>query len=56
VSGYRGQLLDDGQRVTVSHGDVVDVLRHVTQGRETAVIGELIRSDPGKLGTVVGVV
>jgi hypothetical protein len=34
----------------------VEVPRHVAQGREAAVTGEVIRSDRGKLGTVAGVV
>jgi hypothetical protein len=43
VSYYRGKLLGDEQRVNESHGDAVDVLRHMAQGREAAVTGELIR-------------
>jgi hypothetical protein len=53
---YRGSLTGDGQRVTTSYDDAMDVLRHVAQGREAAVNGELIWSDPSELGTVAGVV
>jgi hypothetical protein len=38
---YHGSFTGDGQRVTASYDDAMDVLRHVAQGREAAVIGEL---------------
>jgi hypothetical protein len=43
VSYYRGKIPNNEQRVNASHGDAVDVPRHVAQGREAAVTGELIR-------------
>jgi hypothetical protein len=39
----RGKLTGDERGITVSHGDAMDVPRHVVQGREAAVTGELIR-------------
>ena len=53
---YRGSLTGDGQRVTTSYDDAMDVLRHVAQGREAAVNGELIWSDPSELGTVAEII
>jgi hypothetical protein len=43
VSCYRGKLPGDEWRIAASHGEVMDVPRHVAQGREAAVTGELIR-------------
>jgi hypothetical protein len=43
MSYYRGKLPGDERRVIASHGDAVDVPRHVAQGREAAISGELIR-------------
>jgi hypothetical protein len=56
VSYYRGNHSGDQQRVMTGNGNAVEVPRHVAQGREAAVTGEVIRSDRGKLGTVAGVV
>jgi hypothetical protein len=42
---YRGKLPGDERTANTSHGDAVDVPRHVAQGREAAVSGELIRSN-----------
>ena len=49
VSGYRGHLPDDGQKVTAGHGNAMEVPGHVAQGRKTAVTCELIQSDRGNL-------
>jgi hypothetical protein len=38
------------------HSDVVEVLRHVAQGRKAAVTGEVIRFYRGACGTVAGFV
>jgi hypothetical protein len=42
VSGYRGHLPSDGQRITAGHGDAVEVPGHVALSREAAVADELI--------------
>jgi hypothetical protein len=56
LSGFhRGKLLGDERTANASHGDAVDVPRHVAQGREAAVSDELIRIRCGLLGTVAGV-
>jgi hypothetical protein len=56
LSGFhRGKLPSDERMANASHGDAVDVPRHVAQGREAAVSGELIRIRRGLLGTVAGV-
>jgi hypothetical protein len=56
LSGFhRGKLPGDEQTANASHGDAVDVPRHVAQGREVAVSSELIRIRRGMLGTVAGV-
>jgi hypothetical protein len=39
----------------MGHNNAVEVPRHVAQGHEEAVTGEVIRSDRGRLGTVAGV-
>jgi hypothetical protein len=52
VSYYCGSHSGDQQRVTMGHGDAVEVLRHVAQGRKVAVTSEVIRSDRGECGTV----
>jgi hypothetical protein len=49
VSGYRGHLPGDGQKVTAGHGDAMEVPGHVAQGQKAAVTGELIQSDRGNL-------
>jgi hypothetical protein len=49
VSGYRGHLPDDGQKVTAGHGNAMEVPGHVAQGRKTAVTCELIQSDRGNM-------
>jgi hypothetical protein len=54
VSYYRGSHSGDQQRVTMGHGDAVEVPRHVAQGRMSAVTGEVIRSGRGECGTVAG--
>jgi hypothetical protein len=41
----RGKLPGDEQTANTSHGDAMDVPRHVAQGREAAVSGKLIRSN-----------
>jgi hypothetical protein len=46
VSGYRGHLSGDGQRITAGHGDTVEVPGHVAPSREAAVTGELIPNPP----------
>jgi hypothetical protein len=56
VSYYRGSHSSDQRRVTTGHGDAVEVPRHVAQGRKAAITGEVIRSDCGECGTVVGFV
>jgi hypothetical protein len=56
VSGYRGHLPDDGQRITAGHGDVVEVPGHLAPSREAAVAGELIQIRRGECGTVAGIV
>jgi hypothetical protein len=56
VSYYRGNHSGNQWRVMTGHSNVVEVPRHVAQGREAAVTGEVIRSDRGKLGTVAEVV
>jgi hypothetical protein len=38
------------------HGDAVEVLRHVAQGRKAAITGEVIRFYRGVCGTVAGFV
>jgi hypothetical protein len=45
VAYYRGKLLGDERTANTSHSDAVDVPRHVVQGREAAVPGDLIRSN-----------
>jgi hypothetical protein len=40
---YHGKLPGDEGTANASHGDAVNVPRHVAQGREAAVSGELIR-------------
>jgi hypothetical protein len=50
VSYYRGKLPGDERTANASHGDAVDVPRHVEQGHEAAVSGELIRIHRGWLG------
>jgi hypothetical protein len=42
VYGHRGYHSGDGQRVTVVHGDPVEVPGHVAPSRATAVTSELI--------------
>ena len=49
VSGYRGHLPGDGQKVTAGHGDAMEVPGHVAQDRKAAVTSELIQSDRGNL-------
>jgi hypothetical protein len=49
VSGYRGHLPCDGQKVTTGHGNAMEVPGHVAQGQKTAVTDELIQSDRGNL-------
>jgi hypothetical protein len=44
VSGHRGWPLGDGQRITVVHGDPVEVPGHMAPSRATAVTSELIFS------------
>jgi hypothetical protein len=44
VSGYRGHLPGDGQKVKAGHGDAMEVPGHVAQGRKAAVTSELIQS------------
>jgi hypothetical protein len=39
---YRGSHSGDQRRVTMVHGDAVEVLRHVAQGRKAAVTSEVI--------------
>jgi hypothetical protein len=56
VSGYRGHLPGDGQRITAGHGDMVEVPGHVAPSREAAVTGELIQFHRGECDTVVGIV
>jgi hypothetical protein len=56
VASTVAALTDDDETAKVSHDDAVNVPRYVVQGCEVAVTGELIRSDPGKLSTVAGVV
>jgi hypothetical protein len=56
VSGYRGHLPGDGQRITASHGDAVEVPGYVASSREAAVAGELIQIRCGELGTVAEIV
>jgi hypothetical protein len=56
VSYYHGSHSSDQQRVTTGDGDAVEVPRHVARDRKEAVTGEVIRSDRGKISTVVGVV
>jgi hypothetical protein len=56
VSGYRGHLPGDGQRITAGHGDEVEVPGHVAPSREAAIIGELIQICRGECGTVAGIV
>jgi hypothetical protein len=56
VSGYRGHLPGDGQRITAGHSDAVEVLGHVASSHEAAVAGELIQIHRGELGTVAGIV
>jgi hypothetical protein len=55
VSGYRGHLLDDGQKVTAGHDNVMEVPGHVAQGRKAAVTGVHIRIHRGELCTVAGI-
>jgi hypothetical protein len=43
VSYYRGKLPGDERAANASHDDAVDVPRHMAQGREATVSGELIR-------------
>jgi hypothetical protein len=51
LSGFhRGKLPGDERTTNVSHGDVMNVPRHVAQGREAAVSGELTRISRGLLG------
>ena len=38
---YRGSLTGDGQRVTASYDDAMDVLRHVAEGREAGLSPEI---------------
>jgi hypothetical protein len=47
---YRGILIGDDRTANVSHGGAVNVPRHMAQGREAAVSGELIRISHGLLG------
>jgi hypothetical protein len=56
VASTVAALTGDDQTAKVSHGDAVNLHRYVVQGREAAVTGELIQSNPGKLGTVAKVV
>jgi hypothetical protein len=56
VSGYRGHLPGDGQRITAGHGEAVEVPGYVASSREAAVAGELIQIHCGELGTVAGIV
>jgi hypothetical protein len=55
VASTVAALTGDDQTIKVSHDDAMNVPSYVAQGREAAVTGELIRSDPGKLGTVARV-
>jgi hypothetical protein len=55
VTYYRGKFSGDEWAANASHGDAVDVPRHVAQGREATVSGELIRTSRGLLSTVPGV-
>jgi hypothetical protein len=51
LSGFhRGKLPGDEWTANASHGDAVNVPRHVAQGHEAAVSGELIRTSRGLLG------
>jgi hypothetical protein len=56
VSGYRGNLSGDQRRAKASHGDAVEILRHVAPGRKAAVTGVLIGFHRDELCTVVGFV
>jgi hypothetical protein len=56
VSYYRDSHSGDQRRVTMVHGDAVEVLRHMAQGRKAAVTGEVIRFHRGECGTVAGFV
>jgi hypothetical protein len=47
VASTVAALTGDDQMTKVSHSDAVNVPRYVAQGRESAVTGELIRSDRG---------
>jgi hypothetical protein len=56
LSGFhRGKLPGNERMANASHSDAVNVSRHVVQGREAVVSGELIRIRHGPLGTVAGV-
>ena len=56
VSGYRGHLPGDGQKVTAGHGNAMEVPGHVAQGRKAAVTGDLILIHRGERGTVAGII
>jgi hypothetical protein len=47
---YRGGHSGDQQRVTKAYGGAVEILRHVAQGRKTALVGELICHSRGARG------
>ena len=47
VTYYRGKFSGDEWAANASHGDAVDVPRHVAQGREVPVSGKLIRIQCG---------
>jgi hypothetical protein len=53
---YRGGHPGDQPRVTKAYRDAVEVLRHVAQGRATAVTGVLIGFHRGEHGTTAGIV
>ena len=55
VSYYHGSHSGDQRRARAGHGDVVEMPRHVAQGRKAAVTGVLIGFHRGELCTVAGI-